>query len=84
MTVTKSSLNKIMHERKSVRKYDENYKIPQEQLEQLLVEATSAPSSSNLQPWRFLVIQDEAIKKNYVPSQTIKNKSKHPQRLLPF
>ena len=42
-----------MHERKSVRKYDENFKIPQQQLEELLVEATSAPSSSNLQPWRF-------------------------------
>jgi len=63
MTVTKSHLNKVMHDRKSVRKYDENYKIPQAQLKELLEEATSAPSSSNLQPWRFLVIQDEAIKK---------------------
>lgn len=52
-----------MHERKSVRKYEENYKIPQAELEELLVEATTAPSSSNLQPWRFLVIQDEAVKK---------------------
>lgn len=63
MTMTKSSLTKVIHERKSVRKYDENFKIPQQQLEELLVEATSAPSSSNLQPWRFLVIQDEAVKK---------------------
>lgn len=63
MTVTKSNINKVMHDRKSVRKYDENYKIPQEQLEELLTEATSAPSSSNLQPWRFIVIQDEVIKK---------------------
>jgi len=53
MTVTKSHLNKVMHDRKSVRKYDENYKIPQAQLKELLEEATSAPSSSNLQPWRF-------------------------------
>jgi nitroreductase len=63
MTITKSNLNKVMHERKSVRKYEENYKIPQAELEELLVEATTAPSSSNLQPWRFLVIQDEAVKK---------------------
>ncbi|MFJ8461322.1 nitroreductase family protein [Lysinibacillus xylanilyticus] len=63
MTITKSYLNKVMHERKSVRKYEENYKIPQAELEELLVEATTAPSSSNLQPWRFLVIQDEAVKK---------------------
>ncbi|MGE7942332.1 nitroreductase family protein [Lysinibacillus xylanilyticus] len=63
MTITKSYLNKVMHERKSVRKYEENYKIPQAELEELLVEATTAPSSSNLQPWRFLVIQDETVKK---------------------
>ncbi|WP_223555011.1 MULTISPECIES: nitroreductase family protein [Lysinibacillus] len=63
MTITKSYLNKVMHERKSIRKYEENYKIPQAELEELLVEATTAPSSSNLQPWRFLVIQDEAVKK---------------------
>ncbi len=63
MTITKSYLNKVMHERKSVRKYEANYKIPQAELEELLVEATTAPSSSNLQPWRFLVIQDEAVKK---------------------
>ena len=63
MTITKSTLNKVMHERKSVRKYDPQFKIPQSQLEELLMEASSAPSSSNLQPWRFLVIQDEAIKK---------------------
>lgn len=82
MTVTKSNLYKVMHDRKSVRKYDENYKIPQEQLEELLVEATSAPSSSNLQPWRFIVIQDEAMKKSYVPLLTIKSKWKLPQLLL--
>jgi len=63
MTITKSYLNRVMHERKSIRKYEENYKIPQAELEELLVEATTAPSSSNLQPWRFLVIQDEAVKK---------------------
>lgn len=63
MTLAQSSLSKIMHERKSVRKYDSQYKIPQSQLEELIAEATSAPSSSNLQPWRFLVIQDDQIKK---------------------
>lgn len=61
--MTKSYLNKVMHERKSVRQYDPNVKISQSELEELLLEATSAPSSSNLQPWRFLVIQDDAVKK---------------------
>lgn len=63
MTTSKSYINKVMHDRKSVRKYDAKFKIPQAELEELLVEATTAPSSSNLQPWRFLVIQDEAVKK---------------------
>lgn len=63
MTITKSYLNKVMHERKSVRKYEANYKITQAELEELLTEATTAPSSSNLQPWRFLVIQDPTVKK---------------------
>lgn len=63
MTLTQSTLNKVMHERKSVRKYDPQFKIPQSQLEELLTEATTAPSSSNLQPWRFLVIQDDQVKK---------------------
>lgn len=74
MTLAQSSLSKIMHERKSVRKYDPQYKIPQSQLEELIAEATSAPSSSNLQPWRFLVIQDDQIKKNYAKSPITKNK----------
>ncbi|MGE7908471.1 nitroreductase family protein [Lysinibacillus xylanilyticus] len=64
MTTTKSYINKLMHDRKSVRKYEANFKIPQSELEELLVEATTAPSSSNLQPWRFLVIQDEEVKKD--------------------
>lgn len=52
-----------MHDRKSVRVYDPTGKISKEEIEEILKEATSAPSSSNLQPWRFLVIQDENVKK---------------------
>jgi len=62
MTTTKD-LYTIMHERKSVRKYDPTFKMTRAELEEILTEATSAPSSSNLQSWRFIVIQDEATKK---------------------
>ena len=62
-TKTQSDLYTIMQERKSVRVYDPTFKIPQAELEEIIQEATSAPSSSNLQAWRFLVIQDEAVKK---------------------
>ena len=58
-----TSTKQLMHERKSVRKYKQGVKFSQEVLLQLLQDATSAPSSSNTQPWRFLVIQDQEVKK---------------------
>ncbi|AQQ53585.1 nitroreductase family protein [Planococcus lenghuensis] len=64
MTVqTDSRLYEIMKARKSVRLYDPSVEIPKEEIEELLTMAVSAPSSSNLQSWRFLVIQDQDIKK---------------------
>lgn len=59
----KSSLYKLMKERKSVRVYDPSFKLSKEEIEELLVMATSAPSSSNLQAWNFIVIQDQEVKK---------------------
>lgn len=57
-------LKQIMQMRKSVRKYNAETKIPRETIMQLLQDATSAPSSSNMQPWRFLIIDDKEIQKN--------------------
>jgi nitroreductase len=61
--VITKSLSEVIKERHSVRKYDPTYKISQEEIKDILKEATLAPSSSNLQPWRFIVIQDEETKK---------------------
>jgi nitroreductase len=63
MTTT-TPVKQVMHERKSVRKYNANTTISRETIMQLLQDATSAPSSSNLQPWRFIVIDDKEIQKN--------------------
>ncbi|WP_155592256.1 nitroreductase family protein [Lysinibacillus cavernae] len=63
MTVI-NPLKKIMFERKSVRKYNSNAVISRETIMQLLEDATSSPSSSNMQPWRFIVIDDKDIQKN--------------------
>lgn len=63
MTTTKP-VKQIMHERKSVRKYNANTTISRETIMQLLEDATSSPSSSNMQPWRFIVIDDKEIQKN--------------------
>ncbi|MGM9925615.1 MAG: nitroreductase family protein [Bacillus sp. (in: firmicutes)] len=62
-TTTDSNLYTVMHARKSVRVYDPTFKISNEEIEEIIKEAASAPSSSNLQPWKFLVIQDENVKK---------------------
>jgi len=62
-TTTKSKLAEIMEARKSVRVYDPEFTISKVEIEELLQLAISAPSSSNLQPWRFIVFQDQEVKK---------------------
>jgi nitroreductase len=62
-TTTMQSLSEVIRERHSVRKYDPNYKISRDEIEAILDEAILAPSSSNLQPWSFIVIDDEETKK---------------------
>ena len=63
MLQQKTALEQLMDDRKSVRKYEPGVTIPRETIEHILQQATSAPSSSNLQPWRFLVIDDQEQKK---------------------
>lgn len=58
-----SHLEQVMKSRKSVRVYDPAYKIEKKEIEEILDIASSAPSSSNLQAWRFIVIQDQDLKK---------------------
>lgn len=53
----------LIKERRSVRKYDPNYKIEKEEILEMLEQATLAPSTSNLQPWEFIVFLDPEEKK---------------------
>ncbi|KGE19241.1 nitroreductase family protein [Paenibacillus wynnii] len=59
--------NKVIRDRHSVRKYDPSWKISDEEIKELLGEAILAPSSSNLQPWRFIVITDQDLKEKLLP-----------------
>lgn len=43
--------------RRSIRIYDPNIKISKEEMSIILTEATQAPSSMNMQPWRFIVVE---------------------------
>ncbi|ADU26500.1 nitroreductase family protein [Ethanoligenens harbinense] len=51
-----SSLFEIIHGRRAVRNYKPNVKIPENEIAEMLQEATRAPSGGNLQSWRFLVL----------------------------
>jgi nitroreductase len=53
--------------RQSIREYDPNFKIDEATLLQLLQEASTAPSSWNLQPWRFVLIQQPEMKAKLRP-----------------
>lgn len=57
----------VMKERSSVRKYKKGVSIPQQLFHEILEAAAAAPSSWNLQHWRFLVIQDQENKDRLYP-----------------
>ncbi|EHS55529.1 nitroreductase family protein [Paenibacillus kribbensis] len=57
----------VIHERRSVRHYDKSVRLSHEEIKDLLKEATLAPSSSNSQSWRFLVIETEELKAKLQP-----------------
>ena len=51
-----NNFSDIALNRKSIRRYDENVKISREEILTMLDEANRAPSSVNLQPWRYVVV----------------------------
>ncbi|WP_425268471.1 nitroreductase family protein [Lactococcus plantarum] len=53
--------------RKSIRAYDETVKISHEEMLAMIQEATTAPSSVNFQPWRFVVVESAEQKELLKP-----------------
>lgn len=62
-----NNFSDIAFGRKSIRLYDENYKISQEEMLEMIQEATTTPSSVNMQPWRFVVVESEEAKAKLKP-----------------
>ncbi|WP_139997346.1 nitroreductase family protein [Paenibacillus paridis] len=62
-----NDFNEIVFGRRSVKYYDSSVKISREELTEILAEATAAPSSVNMQPWRFVVIESEEGKAALAP-----------------
>ncbi len=51
----------VIQKRRSVRKYKED-PIPEKVLRCVLEAARLAPSGSNIQPWKFIIVKDKALK----------------------
>ena len=54
-------------ERRSIRLYDKNVKINDDELKQIILEANLAPSSMNMQPWRYVIISSDEAKEKLRP-----------------
>ncbi|UCE42302.1 MAG: nitroreductase family protein [Candidatus Aminicenantes bacterium] len=59
------SILKVIKERRSVRKYKSDA-IPDDVLQRVLEAARFSPSGKNLQPWKFILVHDEFLKKRLV------------------
>lgn len=57
----------VVFNRHSIREFDKDYKIDREEMLQILEEASKAPSSVNLQPWRFVIVESEEGKDKLRP-----------------
>ncbi|CAM4446901.1 nitroreductase family protein [Paenibacillus macerans] len=66
-TVEQQQFFNVIQDRRSVRSYDPEVKIPREEMNEILQQATLAPSGANLQPWRFLVIDSQELKQKLLP-----------------
>lgn len=52
----------IIKDRRSIRTYKDE-RIPKDKLEKLLEAARLAPSAANRQNWKFIVVENEEVKK---------------------
>ncbi|MBX9974627.1 nitroreductase family protein [Cytobacillus firmus] len=62
-----NDFKEIVTGRRSIRNYDPTVKISREEMAEILEEASLAPSSVNLQPWRFVVIDSKEGKETLAP-----------------
>lgn len=62
-----NDFDQIVNGRRSIKLYDPTVKISREEMSEIIAQASKAPSSINLQPWRFLVIDSEEGKEKLLP-----------------
>jgi nitroreductase len=54
---------KVIQDRRSIREFT-NEPVSDQDLDKILEAARQAPSGENAQPWRFIIVKDEAMRKN--------------------
>ncbi|MEC0225715.1 nitroreductase family protein [Paenibacillus alba] len=65
--ILNNDFTSVVKGRRSVRNYDENIKISQEEISEIISEASLAPSSANMQPWRVIVVDTPEGKEKLRP-----------------
>lgn len=58
--------SEVIRARRSIRKYKENFVIPQKDIEIMLEAAMMAPSACNTRPWEFVVVENSTIKEQII------------------
>lgn len=67
MIYKNNDFHDITSNRRSIREFDPEVKISAEEMTQIINDTVQAPSSVNMQPWRFVVIQSEEAKAKLRP-----------------
>ncbi|WP_314208859.1 nitroreductase family protein [Vagococcus salmoninarum] len=66
-TYTTNDFQAILKGRRSIRQFDESVKISKEEMTNILQDTITAPSSVNMQPWRFVVAESSTAKEKLTP-----------------
>lgn len=53
----------VIEDRQSVRSFDTRYDVPPDVVERILRAAIQAPSAGNCQPWHFVVVRREQVRR---------------------
>ncbi|HCT82317.1 NAD(P)H-flavin oxidoreductase [Streptococcus infantarius subsp. infantarius] len=78
MPIVSNDFSDIVYNRRSIRKFDTSVKIPRGEMLEILDKTVTAPSSVNMQPWRFVVVDSEEGKdklKPFVSYNAIQNET---------
>ena len=78
MPIVSNDFSDIVYNRRSIRKFDTSVKIPREEMLEILDKTVTAPSSLNMQPWRFVVVDSEEGKdklKPFVSYNSVQNET---------